>query len=279
MQRLIKGLRNKFYRFQLYRKNKVILDNNKKLENTQSGKRCFIFGTGPSIKDQNLLRLKNEQTFAVNTFWMHPQFKEINPKYYVAADTLSFREESNFWTEKFAKNAYRLSEIPMELFFNIKARESIEAKKLIPPGKIHYIASDGFFREDLKYNMDISRVIPNPKNVVLAAILIATYMGFEEIYLLGCEHDYLAIRTNYELSNYFYESDKFDMNNSNDVKYYGLKVTSYESAINHAGKLFQNYRLLKAKLAKEKPRVKIYNATPNSFLDVFPMVKFEDINL
>ena len=69
------------------------------------------------------------------------------------------------------------------------------------------------------------------------------------------------------------------MNNPEDVKHYNLTVTSYESAIYHAGKLFKNYRLLKEKLAKEKPDVKIYNATPNSFLDVFLMVKFEDIKL
>lgn len=279
MHKLIKKLRNRFNQFQFYRKNKVTLENNKKLKNTQMGKRCFIMGTGPSIKDQDLLKLKNEQTFAVNTFWMHSQFKEINPKYYVSVEPHSPKVGNNFWLEKFIKNAYRLSEVPMELFFNIKTKESIESKNLIPPNKIHYLAIDGFFRENLKYNIDLSQVIPNPKNVVLASILVAVYMGFEEIYLLGCEHDYLTYRTNYELNNYFYESDKFDMNNPNDVKRYGLTVTSYESLINHAGKLFRNYRLLKDKLAKEKPRVKIFNATPNSFLDVFPMVKFENIKL
>lgn len=279
MHKLIKKLRNRFNRFKLYRKNKITLENNKKLKNTQIGKHCFIMGTGPSIKDQNLLRLKNEQTFAVNTFWMHPQFKEINPKYYVSVEPYSPKVENNFWLEKFIKNAYRLSEVPMELFFNIKTKEDIESKNLIPPNKIHYLAIDGFFRENLKYNIDLNQVIPNPKNVVLASILVAVYMGFEEIYLLGCEHDYLTYRTNYELNNYFYESDKFDMNNPKDVERYGLTVTSYESLIDHAGKLFRNYRLLKAKLAKEKPRVKIFNATPNSFLDVFPSVDFEDIKL
>ena len=103
-------------------------------------------------------------------------------------------------------------------------------------------------------------------------------MGFEEIYLLGCEHDFLAYPSNYEWSKHFYKTEDFDMKNPEDVKRYNLTVTSYESAINHAGKLFQNYRILKMKLAKEKPKVKIYNATPNSFLDVFPFINFEDLN-
>jgi len=41
--------------------------------------------------------------------------------------------------------------------------------------------------------------------------------------------------------------------------------------------LFKNYRFLKQKLKITRPDTYIYNATPNSYLDVFPTVQFDEI--
>lgn len=280
IKKIVKEVRNRYRRFQLYNKYKEVLDNNKELKNTKEGGRCFIMGTGPSIKDQDLLKLRDEETFVVNYFWKHPEFKEIRPKYYVHMDPGLFYDtdgEPNYWTKEFIRSSKLLSSMPIKLFFNTKIMDVVESKNLFPSNEIYCLATDGFLKENLDFNTDISRVIPNTKNVIIACIIIAAYMGFEEIYLLGCEHDFLAYPNNYEWSPHFYKNEDFDMKNPDDVKKYNLSVTSYESVINHAGKLFKNYRLLKEKLAKEKLSVKIYNATPNSFLDVFPMIDFEDI--
>lgn len=281
MGRFLKGIRNRLNRLLLYRNNKAVLNLNKNLENTKRGKRCFIMGTGPSIKDQDILKLKNEYTFVVNNFFKHEQFKEIRPKFFAYIDPAGFQDNinGNYWSEQLFGNANLINSVPMTSFFHIKAKNLLETREAFKSHDVHYLAMDGFFKENLNFNTDISNVIPYTKNVIISCIMIATYMGFEEIYLLGCEHDFLASPTNYEWSKHFYKNDDFNMNNPADIKKYNLTVTSYESVINHASKLFQNYRLLKAKLAKEKPNVKIYNATPNSFLDVFPYVKFEDINL
>lgn len=280
LKRLIKGSRNRFYRFLLYHKNKDVLAINKKLENTKIGKRCFIIGTGPSIKDQDLLRLKDECTFVVNNFWRHPQFNEIRPKFYVYMDPAGFQkgDKGNYWSEQFFDNTNKINSVSMTSFFHLGAKDIIETNNLFESHNIHYLVTDGFFNENLKFNIDISKVIPNTKNVIVACIILAVYMGFEDIYLLGCEHDFLASPTNLEWSKHFYKTEDFNIKNPEDVKRYNLTVTSYESAINHAGKLFQNYRILKMKLAKEKPKVKISNATPNSFLDVFPFINLENIN-
>jgi len=281
IRRVFRGLYNRYNRQILYRKNKAVLSLNKNLKNTKVGKRCFIMGTGPSIKDQDILRLKNEYTFVVNNFFKHERFKELRPKFFAYIDPAGFHDgaDSNYWSEQFFGNADLINSVPMTSFFHIKAQNLLETKNLFKSHNVHYLVTDGFFKENLNFNTDISKVIPNSKNVIISCIVIAAYMGFEEIYLLGCEHDFLASPTNYEWSRHFYKSDNFNMNNPEDVKKYNLTVTSYESVINHASKLFQNYRLLKTKLAKEKPNVKIYNATPNSFLDVFPYIKFEDIKL
>lgn len=283
IRRILKGLQNKVNRFKLYQKNREVLSRNKVLAQSQSGKRCFILATGPSIKDQDLLQLRNENIFVVNNFWRHPQFKEIQPKFYVYIDPAGFQKggRGNYWSEQFSTHAATLNTVPLTSFFSVEAKVLIETNNLFPGHSIYYLASAGFFKKNLDFNIDISQIIPKTKNVVIASIIIAVYMGFEEIYLLGCEHSFLAIPNKvYDAVDHFYETKEFDTNNPEQVKYYNPNpVTSYEETIHHAGILFQNYRLLKAKLAKEKPKVKIFNATPNSFLDVFPYIKFEDIKL
>ena len=55
--------------------------------------------------------------------------------------------------------------------------------------------------------------------------------------------------------------------------------SSYEAELGHIRQLFKNYRLFYQKVKKLRPNIEIYNATPNSFLDVFPFVDFSTIDL
>ena len=105
-------------------------------------------------------------------------------------------------------------------------------------------------------------------------------MGFEEIILLGCEHDFLAppIDKHYEGFKHFYKTN-YSGTDTEDIKNYRLSTGTYEHYISQALILFKNYRLLKEKVLKTNPGVKIFNATPNSFLDVFPTINFENIKL
>ncbi len=283
LRKIIKGVRNRFYRFRLYYKHKEILDKNKELRNIKIGKRCFILGNGASIKDQDIPKLKNEETFVINNFWNHPNYLEFNPKYYVFIDDNTFTSsdnKNNYWKAEFIRNAPFVSKLPTKFFFHVNAKNLVDLKGFFPSNHVYYLVFNGFFRENLNFNIDISRVIPNTKNVIVAAIITAIYMGFEEIYLLGCEHSFLAVPHKYDVADHFYKTKQYDPNSPKDVKYYEPDpTTSYETLMHDAKILFQNYRLLKNKLASEKPKVKIYNATPNSFLDVFPFVKFEDIKL
>ena len=52
------------------------------LKNKYQGKRCFILGNGPSLKQQDLTLLKDEITFVSNWFVLHDKYEEINPDYY-----------------------------------------------------------------------------------------------------------------------------------------------------------------------------------------------------
>lgn len=247
------------------------------------GGRCFILGNGPSIKEMDILKLKDEQTFVVNTFWNHPQCKELDPTYYTVVDEEIFSDQetnNNYFLSDVIAHNKIASGHTTKFFFHIAGKELIEGKKLFSDNEIYYLAFNGFFRDDLDFNIEIDKLIPHTKNVIVASLLIAIYMGFEEIYLLGVKHDFLAYPSykHYENFKHFYKTN-YTQSNKNDIEYFKLAVMSYEQHITSVLRLFKNYRLLKEKIAKMNPNIKIYNATPGSFLDVFPMIDFDKIKL
>ena len=97
-------------------------------------------------------------------------------------------------------------------------------------------------------------------NVVLGCIQSAIYMGFKEIYLLGCDFNSFA-------------SPKvihcYDNNDSPDrVMSVGFELKCYSAVAYH------HYAL---KDYSDRYGIKIYNLTPNSLLDAYERCKIEEI--
>lgn len=254
-----------------------ILEKNSIFTKSKNGKTCFIIGNGPSVADQDLTKLANQETFVMNSFWRHPQYKTINPKYFLGVslphDLNS--KESLIWNQDFNGANPVISTVPeTKLFFSNKAKEFIEANNLFKNNPIHYILQRGFIEKDLNFNMDPTKPFPFTKNTVLLSLLLAVHMGFEKIYLLGCEHDFLAhpsYRAYTDFKHFYAEPASFIPESWQNPR--------YENAIYGGLKLFQNYRFFKERITRDFPQVEIYNATPESFLDIFPFVKFEDLKL
>lgn len=239
---------------QLRKKKKMFyaLKENLKFKNRYNGQRCFILGNGPSLKKIDLRMFKNEYTFVVNHFFLHKNYKTIHPKFYSVIDP-RFAKNDQF-TKKFNKSLTKkihkdtLFFLPIESLFLNNSNEF---------NKIHkaYLAMDHQFNENLNFNLKIDKPIPYLMNVILSCLIPAIYLGFKEIYLLGCEHDWCKYKTN-ENWEYFYKFKN---------KYNPNMFVPYERKLREAAILFQAYRLIK----KVSPKVKIYNCTPNSYLDVF----------
>lgn len=283
IRKIPKKIIDRIQAYQYYLKNKDILALNKQVKGSRKGKRCFILGNGPSLGTLDLSKLRDEETFVVNLFWNHPQYKDIRPKNYVLvdADTFPKGDESNGWFEDLINKKNVVESCPETSFFlNIAAKKPIEKRNLYPHNKKYYLILEGNMKDNHKFNIDLEYPIVKAKNVILTCLITAIYMGFEEIILLGCEHDFLAYPStkHYEGFKHFYKTS-YSASNMNDVKHFKLSTGSYEHYINQALILFKNYRLLKEKVSQTHPNVQIFNATPNSFLDVFPLIRFEDIDL
>lgn len=278
ISQILPKISRKYQQHKELSQNKEILKKNSVLAGTRTGKTCFIIANGPSLKDQDLKSLADKETFVVNSFWLHPEYEIIRPKYYVTVDTphLSNKDPNRpfeLFEEDLTGRNLVVSQVPeTKLFFSVVAEEYIKNNKLFTENPKYYIFRHGTMDENLRFNMDPTIVIPFTKNVIILAIMLAVYMGFETIYLLGCDNNLLAYPSEQAVTNYkhFYNEPPGHIPDS-------WNKTKYENLIASTLILFQNYRFLREKIAKEYPQVKIYNATPNSFLDVFPFVKFDDI--
>ena len=242
---------------------------NKKFRNIHKGQRCFILGTGPSINKQDLGPLKNEACFAVSLFFLHKDIKTIDPLYHVDAPNhhpfgfdivqQSFeafdRCYSNRTTYFFAHTPYEYS------VFNF-----LQLNPQFKKDNIYYLnCCHGITLDETNYNnpdiWDICKPLFSGRTVIYYTLQIAAYMGFKHIYLLGCDHDYLADVARGS-STHFYEDEEGVDDSSTWM--------STERFFHVYHIRWKQYRLMREYL--ERRGCYIYNATEGGLLDVFPRV-------
>jgi len=266
-------------------RDKKTLSKNLELKDKYAGQRCFVIGAGPSIADTNLSRLNQEYTFVVNEFEKNTQHRSLTPNFHVISESNYFTESGpEYWRGRFKEKSRDMSK-STTMITNLAAVPFIEKHGLFKDHKIYYAGTQGIFSSNLPFNIDLDRYVPNPKNSILMCLLAAVWMGFNKIYLLGCEHSFLAQPLGPNKSLSFSHSYDYEISESDSVsdeilkKYITPKELNFNYEMNMASilQLFKNYRLFYAKARKARPGLQIFNATPNSFLDIFPMINFENI--
>jgi len=236
----------------------------KKFKNLHQGvKRCFVIGNGPSIKQQNLTLLRNEYTFATNFFVLHEDFEEINLKYLCLSNP-------KFWRKGTLPSSVLqvLHEHPeLITFFEHTFLAVNQRQRLLDRKRCYYVYLD--YKHPVfegHVSLDPARRTHHGHTVIIDLCLpLAYYMGFEEVYLLGCDCDYgLDEAPDYSKA-YFYP------------------IQEQEAAPDSASYLtdrwvrnvFNSYSTIKKTF--ETHDRKIYNATHGGKLEVFPRVNFEDV--
>ena len=252
---------------------KALFARNIKFRNIHEGQRCFILATGPSINKQDLKPLRNEICFAVSQFFLHKDIREIDPLYHVDAShhapygfevlQKAFEGFNKFYSSRttyfFGHTSYEYS------VYNF-----LEQYPQFKKDNIHYL--NYCYSQPLdetNYNnpdvWDVTKNLFSPRSVVYCAIQIATYMGFQSVYLLGCDHDYFATLIRGVREN-FYEAAKSVIEPE--------EMLSTEETLFRYYLRWKQYRLMRSYL---KPRdCYIYNATEGGLLDVFPRVSLSE---
>lgn len=250
---------------------------NEELRNKYKDKRCFIIGNGPSVREQDLSLLADEVVFATNGFFRYDKYYDAKPDYYCIVDPAFFSQERG---KELLKEIEKICQYERKPAFILPWEEKnvIEQEfKWNEWTDIYYIDGPMSFPDGYRKEWDIRKPIPCPQCVVQTAILLATYMGFKEIYVLGIEQTNLidGIELYYsgkDPSRYVY----IDENGSNQKAYYdGSKEVPLEMMLKGYTRIFHLYREIY--LYCNSKGVSIYNCTPQSLVDSIPKIKYEDL--
>lgn len=225
-----------------------------KFRNIHLGERCFIVGTGKSLKYDDLERIKNEVSFSANSIFLTYSNTSWRPDYYGIIDHFVYAEDFSKYAEgdlcEYAKeNIFLTYKIQ-----NIKNEENV-IRLLIHNGN-HTKRS--LQKRSFKQEKDISVCVYDCFTVTNMLIDIAVYMGFKEIYLLGIDCDYSTKKVHIE-----------------DTLADKVRESKPDYLLPNTELMIEGYRLMRD-LAEQQGCV-IYNATRGGKLEVLERIELETI--
>ena len=235
-----------------------LLKNNVKFKNIHKGERCFIIANGPSIKTQDLKLLKDEICLSVNNGFVHPDYEIYNPLYHCLPQIEDQYSENKIkWLIEMDKGI-----LNAHLFTSVGNKKDIEDNDLFK-NRANYI----YFKGDINSlkEIDLTKNVPPIRTVPHICILVAIYMGFEQIYLLGCDHDWVL---HFGKSTHFYKEGEHILKEV-------WPTGQFEEYLKRTLLNWNWYN--KIKLYSEEHNIEIYNATKGGLLDVFPRIEYESI--
>jgi hypothetical protein len=135
------------------------------------GQRCFIIGNGPSLKQTDLARLRNEYTFGLNRFYL--MFPELgfNSTYFLTVNSLVIEQ-----------CAGDIHSLPIPKFLSWRSHKLIEPAPDL--AYLHTTYTGPVFATDARGRLW------EGATVTYVALQLAYHMGFEQVILIGVDHNY-----------------------------------------------------------------------------------------
>lgn len=209
------------------------------------GKRCFIVGTAPSIKEMDLSKLENEFTFTVNRGYLLQEQGLKNVEFYGMSDQNAYDSYGDEVNPKDFKHCFVVGAIAWE-----KALDNISTFTTYTRNTLFKKLRKGFYQDD------ITKPLSNSSTVVLYMMQIAVWLGFKEIYFIGVDN-------NFSYKNmHFYKDTKEEVAN---MKIFEDPCERNAQSFAEADKILR------------KKGVRIYNAGVGGALDCIPRIKYESL--
>lgn len=230
-----------------------LFDQLAQFKDIHKGQRCFIVATGPSLTIEDVNKLKGEICWTCNSGINLLDKADWNPMYYAIGDGTVFRRiQDNINPKRFKACFFNHKDIEWEgnnvfpLPMWVSLVMDADTRRVIPRAWRWKRMSD-----------DITKKVFMGGNVTNIIIQICFYMGFSEIYLLGCDCNYKSANKHSNLTTYT-NDDKL----AESADYIGWSmIKDHECAHREA----------------QKRGIKIYNATRGGMLEVYPRVNLDDI--
>lgn len=245
-------------RYFSYRKEKVkIIDRSADLIKKKKNQKAYIMATGPSIKGMNIAEVKDADFFSVSNFFLHDDIKNINlvAHFFANYHEPLILQEYIDW----------LSSADIALDDDTSLCLSYEVKWLVDSYQI-FQGKDVFyfsFEKELSfYGLNLNKPFQSPHTSPVFLLALTIAMGYEEVYLCGCDHTVLR---NYkkDVAN-FYTQEKETRQNATGGKRWDSGIKNH--VINFLDTINQYEDL--QKIAAERG-VRVINLSNDSWLEMF----------
>ena len=218
----------------------------KEFENKYNGERCFIIATGPSLTIDDLEKLKDEYTFGVNSIIKLFDETDFRPDFYGIQDKFVYGAMQDVIKSKKFKTAF---------CDDIIAKDYELPSDFIP---FHYNCEYHLYNGkpgeyNAKFSDNAYEIVYDGYSITYSLIEIAVYMGFKEIYLLGCDCSYPKGSKSHVVESGFVDKNAA----SNPIR---MRV-GYKCAKDYA----------------DSHGIKIYNATRGGELETFERVNLDEV--
>jgi hypothetical protein len=247
-----------------YRK---VVAESRKLHGQGRGRRAFLLATGPSLKHEDLTRLAGEDCFSVSNFYLHESIDVIRPRIHFFAPyhpPLILENYVDWLREADARLPGETAICLAHPGYNLVLQH-----RLFPQRTIHYLYfSTNYTPKTIDLGQPILAATTGP--LMILPVLIA--MGYETIYLLGCDHT--VLRDFGRTITHFYDRGKEMRKNASGE---GVWINIIESHLRSL-MVFQQYGYYRDILAQHySGRARIVNLSTDSWLDLFPFDRLDHV--
>ena len=229
-----------------------------KNQNKYAGERCFLLGCGPSLKNTDLSLLKDEFVMGVNGTYL---IEELSLDFFCSVSHV-------FWKD----HVEGIRDIDCErLFLPYWLEESIQPQKT-GVSWLNGIQHSDYKRfsseRPLEFSREASKSVFLGGSVIFVCLQILFQLGFEEVVLLGVDHDYGIDPKSMPQNGVVVDSKNLSTHFTDN--YYPqdtqvhIDIHSSERAYSMAANAFSDVGR------------KVLNATPGTKLEVFPKINLED---
>lgn len=220
--------------------------NLKQFHDRHKSKSCIIVGNGPSLNKMDLSPIKNCFTFGLNKIYLILKTIDLNLNYLVSVNKLVIEQSLK-----------EFNDFQCPVFLSYSAAKGLP----LVSSNIFFLHTGNFFG----FYEDIGMPVYEGYTVTYVAMQIAYFMGFQNVYLIGVDHNFMQKGNPNEIQSL----DGMDVNHF-DPGYFAGQKWQLADLVNSEKSYFL------AKQQYEKNDRKIYDATLDGKLTVFDKVDFQE---
>jgi 6-hydroxymethylpterin diphosphokinase MptE-like protein len=147
------------------------------LKDIHKGKRAFIIGNGPSLRQTDLSKLRNEFTFGMNRIYLLFPEMGFSTSYFVSINDLVIEQFAN-----------EILALPMPKFLAWRSRRHFPAN--LPTAKLPTFIYTSYTGPH--FSPDVRGRVWEGATVTNVALQLAFHMRFQQVILIGVDHNFTS---------------------------------------------------------------------------------------